>query len=178
MLLLLGNPACSWHGPGPREGSARQVFAPHGAGERLCPRLVAPWVWGDKLGRCWTNSAQERGGGGRGATFVLAKHRRGATLRTAQGAPKAPAGREGAWGWGPPYGGRQRAPHTPLHPLHGPGSRCPLTTPLWSPLCALSADPSILRVLPAGQNPCTPPETLQPLSPGGGQSPWGQPSLS
>lgn len=79
--LLQGNSTCSWHGVSPREVSARQAFAPHGAGERLYPRLVAPWAWGDKAGRCWTNSAQGRGGEGRGATFVLSKLQPGATLR-------------------------------------------------------------------------------------------------
>lgn len=51
-LLLLGKPACTWQGPGPGKGSARQAFAPH----EVCRHPTAPWAWGDKPGRCWTNS--------------------------------------------------------------------------------------------------------------------------
>lgn len=36
----------------PGKGSARQAFAPH----EVCRHPTAPWVWGDKPGRCWTNS--------------------------------------------------------------------------------------------------------------------------
>lgn len=48
----MGKPACTWQGPGPGKGSARQAFAPH----EVCRHPTAPWAWGDKPGRCWTNS--------------------------------------------------------------------------------------------------------------------------
>lgn len=52
MLLLLRKLALSWQGPGPGKGSVRQAFAPH----EVCRHPTARWAWGDKQGRCWTNS--------------------------------------------------------------------------------------------------------------------------
>lgn len=166
MLLLSGKPACACQGQGLRKGSARQAFAPHGAKEHLCPHPTAAWVWGDKPGRCWANSCQVRGGGGRrGATFVpIQPHLVPLGTSSSQGpwthGNNAKRGSKGVQGWRQARSS-QCLPISPSHQF-----RSPSAAPLPAPHSGHPSCPYCQPVWPPGA-PClhTNTETLQALSP-------------